>query len=235
MARQPRLALPGIPLHVVQRGVNRVRVFADDADRLHYLALLSRALKRHAVSLHAYVLMDNHVHLLLSCPATHGISLAMHGLGVSYVHAFNRRHDRVGTLWQGRFKSCLVDTDEYLLMVYRYIELNPVRAGLVRRAEDHPWSSVHANLGLRRETGLTPHPTFAALGHDNATRSAAYRRWLEAGLTPDELSAVRSHLAQQRALGAAGFHRELQRTLRRPTHLRPQGRPKKGTGTVNSN
>src|SRR5687768_15360817 len=103
MARQPRLSLPGIPLHVMQRGVNRVPVFSDDRDRRHYLALLSRLLVKHAVALHAYVLMDNHVHLLLSCPTPHGISRAMHGLGVSYVQAFNRRHDRIGTLWQGRF------------------------------------------------------------------------------------------------------------------------------------
>src|SRR5688572_580551 len=149
MPRLARIDVPGLPLHVVQRGVNRVRTFEDDQDRWHYLDLLDRARLKHDVAVHAYVLMSNHVHLLLSASVEGAVSAAMHRIGSAYVRMFNRRHGRVGTLWQGRFKSCLVDHDRYLLAVYRYIELNPVRAGLVAHAEQYRWSSVHGNTGRR--------------------------------------------------------------------------------------
>jgi putative transposase len=163
MSRRPRLEVPNIPLHVTQRGVNRGAIFLDDDDRRHFLHLLRMAAQENALAIHAYVLMGNHVHLLLSSPRPGGLSRAMRGLGQCYVQAFNQRHHRCGTLWQGRFKSCLVDTERYLLTVYRYIELNPVRAALCERPEKYPWSSVHANLGLRADATVTPHPCFPRL------------------------------------------------------------------------
>jgi len=219
MPRGRRIEVPGIPLHVVQRGVNRTHIFVDDHDRRHYLALLDRARRRHELAIHAYVLMTNHVHLLLSATQPGTISAAMHALGTAYVHTFNQRHERVGALWQGRFKSCLVDHDRYLIAVYRYIELNPVRAGMVMHAEQHRWSSVHGNAGYIDDPLLTPHPTFLATANDATQRAAQHRAALRQTLSADITDAIRRHTAAQRALAAPA--------------PRPPGRPKTGTRTIN--
>ena len=148
-------------------------------------------------------------------------------LGQSYVPAFNRRHRRTGALWEGRFKSCLVSTDQYLLAVYRYIELNPVRAHMVQLPEHHPWSSVHANLGLAFDPLIliTPHETFLAIAQDSRERHMAYREWLRAGVNNDEIEAIRLHLKQGRALGDRRFQAMVEKALGRPASIRPRGRP----------
>ena len=135
MPRRPRLELPGIPMHVTQRGVNRCAIFVDDVDRHHYRRVLREACTKDAVAVHALVLMDNHVHLLLASSQPGNVSMAMRNAGQAYVQAFNMRHGRSGTLWQGRYKSSLVDSERYLLSVMRYIELNPVRAAMVATPE----------------------------------------------------------------------------------------------------
>lgn len=178
MPRRPRLELPGLPMHVTQRGVNRCAIFIVDDDRHHYRRLLREACSKYAVTLHAFVLMDNHVHLLLTPTQAGGLSRTMREAGQSYVQAFNARHGRCGTLWQGRFKSCLVDSDRYLLTVIRYIELNPVRAAMVTAPEDYQWSSVHTHLGKACDPLITLHPTYLALGSLPAERHAAYGQWL---------------------------------------------------------
>jgi putative transposase len=175
MPRGQRLDIPHTPLHVTQRGVNRGAIFVDDDDRQHYLVLLAESASDHDLSIHAYVLMGNHVHLLASAVRSGALSDAMRQVGQNYVPAFNRRHRRTGTLWEGRFKSCLISTDRYLLTVYRYIELNPVRASMVQSLEHHPWSSVHANLGLTFDPLVTPHETFLALASDAHERGIANR------------------------------------------------------------
>lgn len=225
MPRRPRLELPGVPMHIVQRGVNRAAVFIDDDDRAHYLGLLRHEMRRACIAVHAYVLMGNHVHLLATAQATGTLSQAMRRHGQSYVQAFNRRHRRTGTLWEGRFKSCLVDSDRYLLTVYRYIELNPVRAAIVDAPESHRWSSVHANLGLRLDPLVTPHPVFVGLGADPRARGAAYRTWLYEPIDPEEQQAIRAHLAQERALGEPRFQAMVEKTLNRPACVRRPGRP----------
>ena len=136
MPRRPGLEIPGIPRHVTRRGVNRCAIFLEDDDRLHYRRLLRAACSAHAVAVYAYVRMDNHLHLLVAAQQARAVSRAMRDVGQMYVQAFNARHRRSGTLWQGRFKSCLVGTDTCLLGVMRYIELNPLRAGLVSDAAD---------------------------------------------------------------------------------------------------
>ena len=143
MAHQPRLDLPYIPQHVVQRGNNRLPCFLDDSDRLRYLQLLREALLHTSCQLHAYVLMDNHVHLLVTPPATGAITRLMQKLGRHYVGQFNARHHRTGTLWEGRYKSCLVDNESYVLHCHRYIDLNPVRARMIDNSAEFPWSSAH--------------------------------------------------------------------------------------------
>lgn len=226
MPRRPRLELPGIPLHVTQRGVNRCAMFLDDEDRHHYRRLLGRACRRHGVAVHAFVLMDNHVHLLLGATVAGCISLALRLSGQTYVQAFNHRHGRTGTLWQGRFKSSLVDSGACLLQVMRYIELNPVRAAMVERPDDYRWSSVHAHLGTATDPLLTPHPCYLALGDDQARRTVAYRAWLDASLDEGELARIRAYMRQEKALGGPRFQEMASRTLNRPVEVRASGRPR---------
>ncbi|MCC4597182.1 transposase [Xanthomonas campestris pv. phormiicola] len=227
MPRRPRLELPGFPLHITQRGVNRGAVFLDEDDHSRYRALLNDALKAHDIALHAYALMTNHVHLLLTPPAPGRLSAAMRVLGQRYVPVFNRKHGRTGTLWEGRFKSCLVDSERYLLMVHRYIELNPVRAAMTTAAEDYHWSSARSSLGIAADPAVSPHPAYLALGTDPADRAASYRQWLYQGVADDELHAIRLHLQQERALGHPRFQAMAARTLNRPVHVQPPGRPRK--------
>jgi len=226
MPRHARLELPNVPLHVIQRGVNRGAIFVDDGDRHHFLDLLQDAVRDRGLAIHAYVLMGNHVHLLLTPPETGALSGAMRRLGQCYVQAFNQRHRRVGPLWQGRFKSCLVESDAYLMTVYRYIELNPVRAAMAGRAESYRWSSVHANLGMHDDPIVTPHPLFLGIHSDPAQRAALYLAWLRDGVSDDDLLALRTHLHQQRALGSPTFQAMVERTLGHPANVRPRGRPR---------
>jgi REP-associated tyrosine transposase len=227
MPRRPRLELSGIPLHITHRGVNRCAIFIDDEDRHHYLRLLGLFARDSGLAIHAYVLMSNHVHLLAGSLRTGAAAAALRRTTQCYVQMFNHRHRRSGTLWEGRFKSCLVSTAGYVLRVYRYIEQNPVRAGMVSSAEDYAWSSVRANLGLRFDSLVTHHPCFRGLGEDPALRIAAYRQWLLAGQDEGELQSIRAHVAQQRAYGDSRFQAMVERTLNLPAALRPSGRPAK--------
>ena len=145
--------------------------------------------------------------------------------GQCYAPNFNRRHRRSGALWQGRFKSCLVDSDRYLMTVYRYIELNPVRAHMVERPEDDWWSSVHANLNHYLDDLVTPHFVYLGIDCDPDRRAEAYRAWLRQGVNDEELSLIRNHLQQERALGDVKFQAMLERTLGRPVAVRLRGRP----------
>lgn len=225
MPRRARLEVPGIPLHITQRGVNRGAVFVDNQDRHLYLDLLYKMTVAHEVAVHAYVLMGNHVHLLTTASEAGAISMVMRRLGQCYAQSFNRKYCRTGPLWEGRFKSCLVESDRYLLTVYRYIELNPVRAALAETPERYRWSSVHGNLGLRFDSLLTPHPVFLGLGADILRRGHAYRQWLMQGTHPDDLRMVRDYLSQERVLGSPRFQSMVEKMLGRPVGLRPRGRP----------
>ena len=166
MARLPRLDLPGIPQHVVQRGNNRLPCFLGDEDRAHYRQLLHEAVLATGCQLHAYVLMDNHVHLLVTPPEAGALGRTMQKLGRKYVGLFNARHGRTGTLWEGRYKACLVDGAEYLQRCVRYIDLNPVRARMTDDPSTFAWSSCPGLCGLRDDPLLAPHPVQRALGAD---------------------------------------------------------------------
>jgi putative transposase len=226
MPRRARLVLPNQPLHVTQRGVNRAAIFLDDEDRHHYRRLLREACSVYCVAIHAFVLMDNHVHLLLTPQTAASLALAMRVSGQSYVQAFNARHRRSGILWQGRFNSCLVDSDRYLLTVYRYIELNPVRAAMVAQPQDYRWSSVHTHLGTACDPLISPHPLYLGLGNTIEARASAYRLWLQADQDPEELVNIRRYIAQQRALGDHRFQAMVEKTLNRTAVYRPGGRPR---------
>ena len=227
MPRQPRLDLPGLPVHVTQRGVNRCAIFLDDDDRRHYRRLLRETCSKYAIAIHAFVLMDNHVHMLLTPNEQGALACAMRSVGQNHVGAFNLRHARSGALWQGRYKSSLVDTDNYLLQVIRYIELNPVRAAMVSRPDDYRWSSVHTHFGLARDPLITPHPTYMALGENTEERARAYKEWLREGMAQCDLSAIRRHMVQERVLGDQRFQQMVEKALNRPVACRPRGRPRK--------
>ncbi len=226
MPRRPRLELPGIPLHITHRGFNRCAIFIDDDDRHHYLRLLGLFAREETLAVHGYVLMGNHVHLLVSSPQLGAASATLRRTTQCYVQMFNHRYDRSGTLFEGRFKSCLVSTDRHVLNVHRYIERNPVRTGIASTPEEYKWSSVHANLKLRFDSLVTPHACWEALGESTASRVAAYRDWLHAGEDVEELQLIRAHLIQQRAYGDARFQAMIAKTLNRPVVLRSPGRPK---------
>jgi len=191
MARSPRLSVPGVALHVVQRGVDRQSCFREDSDHLVYLSFLRDLLARAQCALHAYCLMTNHVHLLLTPETDRSCATLMRELGQRYVPYFNRRHRRTGTLWEGRFRSCLVDSASYVLACYRYIESNPVRAGMVASPSAYLWSSYASNSGAARNKLLTPHIEYVALAADTELRHAAYRRLFERAEDPAFLASVR--------------------------------------------
>ncbi|MDO1527905.1 transposase [Fulvimonas sp. R45] len=231
MARLPRLDLPGIPQHIVQRGNNRLPCFLDDADRRRYLHLLREALLDTHCALHGYVLMDNHVHLLATPPEAGAIARLMQKLGRSYVGQFNARHRRTGTLWEGRYKACLVDGERYALQCLRYIDLNPVRARMTDDPLAYAWSSCASHCGQREDALLTPHPAYTALAATAPDRAKAYHRLVHEALADDDLAAIRAYLQQQRALGHDDFHAMVEAKTRRFAGIRPAHRPPRNTQT----
>lgn len=190
MARQPRLIVPDVALHIVQRGVDRGDCFREETDRVVYLSLLRELCRETACAVHAYCLMTNHVHLLLTPSSGRGPSTLMRKLGQRYVPYFNRRYARTGTLWEGRFKSCLVESARYVLGCHRYIECNPVRAGMVNTPATYPWSSYRANAGLSTDPLLTPHVEYVALA-ETPSRHAAYRGLFETAEDSAMVKAIR--------------------------------------------
>lgn len=225
MARQPRLDLPGLPQHIVQRGNNRNACFFDDGDRHHYLHLLRDTAGAAGVDVHAYVLMTNHVHLLLTPSRAGAVSAVMQAVGRRYVQRVNALRSRTGTLFDGRFKANLVQTERYLLCCYRYIELNPVRAGLAADPAGYRWSSYRSNALGEPDALLTPHPCFAELAVPPDERQRIYRAFVAEGIADDELDAIRSHVKQGRVLGSADFQEQVARRTGLRTRLAPVGRP----------
>jgi len=172
-------------VHIIQRGNDRMPCFRTEGDYLVYLALLRQLSHRHACKVHAYCLMTNHVHLLLTAGSPEGCTALMHGLAHRYAHYFNRRYERTGTLWEGRFRSCLVESSSYVLACYRYIEMNPVRAGMVKHPSAYVWSSYTANSGARVDPLVTPHPEFEAIG------ATQYMQMLSEAPAPEFLQRIR--------------------------------------------
>jgi putative transposase len=179
MARPHRLVLPGVALHVVQRGNNKQQCFIDDSDYVVYLHRLRECSARTHCVVHAYCLMTNHVHLLLTPASQSACGDLMRDLGRAYVRHFNHRHRRTGTLWEGRFRSCLVDSAAYVLACYRYIELNPVRAGMVEKPGAYKWSSYAANAGISVDPLIVPHPEFNGLSENDELRYRAYQQFTQ--------------------------------------------------------
>jgi putative transposase len=227
MARLPRLTAPGLPHHLIQRGNNRQPVFLDEVDCARYLRDLAELAASHAVAIHAYVLMPNHVHLLATPAAGDTLARVMQALGRRYVRWFNMRHRRTGTLWEGRYRSTVVETDRYLLACMRYIELNPVRAGLVDEPAAYRWSSYMHQVGLHVDPLISEHAIYWALGNTPFERQLAYRRLFEQGTPGEDVEAIRKATHRGWVLGEGGFAEEIAaKAGRRAKPVRP-GRPRK--------
>lgn len=225
MARLPRLTLPGYPHHVIQRGNNRQPIFASAADYEFLLALLDENARRFGVAIHAYVLMENHFHLLVTPQTADGLPQMMQAVGRRYVRYFNDRQQRSGTLWEGRYKSTVIQAENYLLACMAYIDLNPVRAGLVAQARDYPWSSHGHYIGQRTDRLITPHPLLWELGNTPFAREAAYAEWVRTGVGLVQQAALTDTALRGWALGEPEFVAELQKKTLRRVSKGQAGRP----------
>ena len=227
MPRRARLALPGVPLHIIQRGNNRQACFFADEDCRFYLDWLKEYADKAGCRIHAYVLMTNHVHLLLSADRTDGAGALMKALGQRYVQYVNRAYRRSGTLWEGRFRSCLTQAETYLLDCQRYIELNPVRAGMVDHPAEYRWSSYRANAQNETDELVTSHSVYRALGIDVASRQAAYRELFRRELEPGFVDEIRRSTNGNFVLGDARFAEQIAAALGRRAMPGKSGRPRK--------
>lgn len=225
MPRHARLSISGVPLHIRQRGINGSPCFGSEADYHLYLGLMAELSPRFACSVHAYVLMTNHIHLLATADEPEGASLFMKNLAQRYAQHFNRVSHRCGPLWEGRFRSSPVDSERYLLTCYRYIELNPLRAGMVKAPASYPWSSFHTNASGVPSPFLSPHSEYLRLGATRSERQAAYFGMLTAGLSTSELAAVRAAINANAAFGGDGFVAQIEARLGRNARPTPRGRP----------
>jgi putative transposase len=225
MPRRARIALRGITQHVIQRGNNRGKCFFSQGDYHRYLAFLRELAPEFGCAIHAFVLMTNHVHMLITPARDDGTSLLMKNLGQRYVQYVNRIHGRTGTLWEGRFRSCLAQSERYVMVCHRYIELNPVRAGLVPHPGEYTWSSYGFNAEGVDSSLLTPHPLYLALGRTAAERQTLYRRQFAEVMDPELLHEIRSATNGNSALGQDDFHQQVSRALGRPVKRLKRGRP----------
>ena len=226
MPRQPRYCLSGLPQHVLQWGNNRQAVFFSRDDYRFYLNCLRHATLLHNCDVHSYTLMDNHVHLLMTPHHPTGIAKVMQSIGRSYVRHINSKYHRTGTLWEGRYKACLVDADSYLLACYRYIELNPIRANIVKDAGDYPWSSYHWHTCGKHDNLITDHPLYQALGETDEMRQSSYLALCAADMDDKVLNEIQNALHQCLVLGNDHFKDRIEATSSLRARPGKRGRPK---------
>ncbi len=225
MARLARLSVAGYPHHVIQRGNDRQAIFADAVDLGKYLDALREVCEHHELAIHAYVLMPNHVHLLMTPTGPRAVGAAMQAIGRRYVRWFNDRHTRTGALFEGRYRSTVIEADRYLMACMRYIELNPVRAALVAVPEQHPWSSYRHHAGLANDPLVTDHSLYWGLGNTPFDRQARYRLMFEHDLAAGEIDLIRKSTHGGWVLGTRDFALRLSRNSNRRVERRPSGRP----------
>ncbi|WP_423820570.1 transposase [Salinisphaera sp. SPP-AMP-43] len=227
MPRRPRVMLPQVPVHVIQRGNNRQACFYSDDDYHFYLEWLQKYAESEGCVVHAYALMTNHVHLLLTAKASGGVGQLMKRVGQRYVQYINRTYRRSGTLWEGRFRSCLTQEEHYVMGCYRYIELNPVRAGMVEHPAEYTWSSYRVNGQGEKSRLIKPHSLYDALGRTPAERQAAYRELFRYELDPGLVDEIRKATNGNYVLGSDRFEAEIAAALGRRVSRGKSGRPKK--------
>ncbi len=233
MARQPRFVLAGQPQHVIQRGNNRDIIFVADEDYRLYLETLTEVCERFDCDVHAYVLMTNHVHLLMTPNRDDGISKVMQSLGRKYVQYFNYRYRRSGTLWEGRYKSTLLDSESYLLACYRYIELNPVRACMVEHPSQYPWSSYGANVRGDENELVVPHEIYLRLGTTDRERHRAYRQLFKSHIDEAMLQEIREATNKAWVLGNDCFKQQVEAMMIRQVSPKSRGGDRKSDAFCN--
>ena len=226
MSRLPRVDVPGVAQHVIQRGNDRQLCFACDEDFAVYANWLKEYAEEYEVEVYAWVFMTNHVHLLMTSYCKGGISKLMQSLGRKYVQYFNYKYKRTGTLWEGRFRSCLVESDLYVLACYRYIELNPVRANMVESPKDYRWSSYSCNALGVSSLMCTSHLSYLVLGESDAERLIKYRDSFRGVLKDKLVDDIRMTTQQGLVLGSDQFRKQLQELLGRRLECRRRGRPR---------
>ncbi len=231
MARLPRVSPIGVAQHIIQRGNNHQVCFTQQQDYAAYISWLKNYSDKFSVNIHAWVLMTNHVHLLCTPQSNNGVSAMMQSLGRQYVRYFNDTYKRTGTLWEGRFKSCLVQDEQYLLQLYRYIELNPVRANMVDDPANYPWSSYQIN-GLGKESTLcTPHALYLSLGKDSSAQQTNYRQLFSSRIDGKLIDNIRHNTNRGMAIGNERFKQELEALTGKRMQPSKRGRPKNKKGT----
>lgn len=230
MARGGRYFLPDQPLHVIQRGNNREAIFVGGGDYARYRDWLAQAAVAYGCAIHAYVLMTNHVHLLVTPQRADSLPRMMQSLGRRYVRYVNFLYRRTGTLWEGRYRAAPIDSDAYFLACCRYIELNPVRAGLAAHPRDYAWSSWRAHAAGAADALVSDHPLYRALGRSTAERQKEYRALFRPALDPVFVEELRAATNGGWALGGERFKRQIAKALRRRVAPLPKGRPPKAKG-----
>lgn len=235
MARLPRFVIPNQPQHIIQRGNNRQVIFAADADYQFFRDALVDAAVKHGLAVHAYVWMTNHIHLLATPQFEDSIAKVFQSVGRKYVQYFNHTYKRSGTLWEGRYRATVVDTEQYLLKVMCYIELNPVRANMSAHPADYPWSSYLHNAEGKsgiNDDWLVPHDEYLRLGKDAVERLTAYQALFKAALADDDLKQIRESAHKGWALGSQRFIEEIEMLGKRQAVSKGIGRPKKELNRV---
>jgi putative transposase len=227
MARLPRFSIPGVPQHVIVRGNNRIDIFRGEADYRFYLDKLRLAAAEHDCAIHAYVLMCNHVHLLVTPGHADSVSKAMQSLGRRYVQHFNTCYRRSGTLWEGRYRATLIQSEAHLLTCMRYIEMNPVRAGMVTRPSAYRWSSHAGNALGQADDIITQHAEYRGLGGSAPARLAAYRLLFKDRIPERELAAIRTATNKGWVLGNDRFKRRMEKQAARRVEPAPRGGDRK--------
>lgn len=225
MPRRARISVPGIPWHIIQRGNNRTACFYAEDDYHKYLDTLKEQADKYGCQVHAYVLMTNHVHLLLTPEKEDSASLLMKHLGQRYVQYVNRTYKRSGTLWEGRFRSCLTQSEDYVLACHRYIELNPVRADMVQHPRNYPWSSYRINAEGKKSDLVTPQQEYLKLGRSAESIRENYRGLFKAHIDPEVLKDIRKSTNGNYVLGNERFQDEIASMLKRRVILGKPGRP----------
>jgi len=232
MARLPRLVVPHQPHHMIQRGHDHHTIFRDADDHVAFLERLKEGAKRFKVAIHAYVLMPDHVHILATPADTEGLARMMQWIGRYYVPYFNQKYQRSGTLWQGRYKATVLDAEVYLLLCSRYIELNPLRSGLVATPADYPWSSYQHHIGAKPDPLITDHPVYWALGNTPFDREVAYKQMAEQMLEQSQIKAITDATLKGWALGADEFKTGLEKRVSRRVSPAKRGRPTRKTEPI---
>ena len=227
MARLPRLVISHQLHHIIQRGIDAKRIFADDEDCSSFLTWLGEASKLFKVAIHAYVLMPDHLHLLVTPIDETGLSKMMQWIGRHYVPYFNAKYERQGTLWQGRYKATVMEPHPYLLRTSLYIESNPVRSRLVADALDYPWTSYQHHVGLKTNSLITDHPVYWAMGNTPFQREAAYKEMMLNGLSATETQALTAATLKAWMLGTASFKAEMTKLTERRVEPIKRGRPRR--------